>query len=57
MKLNVVVFLYIVIFIMFKFLKFFFNEYFFIDVFFYVKNENIEKDINNYMYDIGISRN
>lgn len=42
---------------MFKFLKFFFNEYFFIDVFFYVKNENIEKDINNYMYDIGISRN
>ena len=38
-------------------LKSFFNEHPFIDVSLHVKNENIEKDINNHTYDIGISRN
>ncbi|HCW9183001.1 TPA: LysR family transcriptional regulator, partial [Staphylococcus aureus] len=56
-KLNVVVSSYIATFIMPKFLKSFFNEHPFIDVSLHVKNENIEKDINNHTYDIGISRN
>ncbi|SUK38706.1 LysR family regulatory protein [Staphylococcus aureus] len=52
-KLNVVVSSYIATFIMPKFLKSFFNEHPFIDVSLHVKNENIEKDINNHTYDIG----
>ena len=55
-KLNVVVSSYIATFIMPKFLKSFFNEHPFIDVS-PCQNENIEKDINNHTYDIGISRN
>lgn len=47
-KLNVVVSSYIATFIMPKFLKSFFNEHPFIDVSLHVKNENIEKDINNH---------
>lgn len=56
-KLNVVVSSYVATFIMPKFLNLYFNDHPNVDISIHIKNEGIEKDINNHKYDIGISRN
>ncbi|CCE58681.1 TPA: LysR family transcriptional regulator [Staphylococcus argenteus] len=56
-KLNVVVSSYIATFIMPKFLNLYFNDHPNVDISIHIKNENIEKDINKHLYDIGICRN